>query len=75
MLKELDTIVLTVDLPQHHLTSGDLGAIVFVYNNGEAYEVEFVATDGSTLAVETLYPQQLRHASERKEIPHVREVA
>lgn len=74
MLKELDTVVLTVDLPEQHLTSGDLGAIVVVHHNGEAYEVEFVATDGSTVAVETLYPAQLRKASERKEIPHVREV-
>jgi hypothetical protein len=75
MLKELETIVLTVDLPEHRLAAGDLGAIVHVYNNGEAYEVEFVATDGSTIAVETLYPNQLRKASAKKEIPHVREVA
>ena len=75
MLKELETVVLTVDLPAQHLTAGDLGAIVFVHNDGAAYEVEFVATDDSTIAVETLLPDQLRKASEKKEIPHVREVA
>lgn len=75
MLKELEVVVLIVDLPLHHLTAGDLGTIVFVYNQDEAYEVEFVATDGSTIAVETLRPDQLRKASEKKEIPHVREVA
>ena len=74
MLKELETVVLTVDLPEHRLAAGDLGAIVHVYHNGEAYEVEFVATDGSTIALETLYPNQLRNASSKKEIPHVREV-
>jgi hypothetical protein len=34
--------------------TGDIGTVVLVYRGGEAYEVEFVAADGNTIAVETL---------------------
>jgi hypothetical protein len=36
---------------------------VFVYRDGEAYEVEFVAADDETLAVETLEADQVEPVS------------
>ena len=45
MIKELDTIVLTVDLPAFGLHAGDLGTVVLVHKHG-GYEVEFVTLDG-----------------------------
>jgi len=31
-----------MDITKHGLTKGDIGAIVNIYNDGKAYEVEFV---------------------------------
>jgi hypothetical protein len=56
------------------LRKGDLGAIVFVHQNGVAYEVEFVTLDGHTLAVVTLPADAVRTATGR-ELPHARDVA
>ena len=51
MIKELDQIVLTEDLPEYGLRAGDVGTVVLVHQEGKGYEVEFVALDGETLAV------------------------
>ncbi len=60
-LSLLDTVVATVDLPGEQVMTGDLGAIVEVYTDPSiAYEVEFINPDGSTRALLTLTPQQVR---------------
>jgi hypothetical protein len=74
MMRELDAVVLTHDLPDHDLRIGDVGAVVHVYPDDTAYEVEFVAADGSTLAVLTLTPDELRPLTGH-EILHVRQLA
>lgn len=74
MINELNTVVLTTDIPEHHLKSGDVGTVVLVYNNGEAYEVEFVSTDGNTIALKTLKAEMVRPTFGSKEILHVREI-
>lgn len=74
MISELDTVVLTEDLPDRGLVTGDLGAVVLVHEGGRGYEVEFVTLGGETIAVVTLSPSQLRTVRPR-EIPHVRAVA
>ena len=74
MIKELDTVALTSDLPEQGLARGDLGAVVMVYNDGEAFEVEFVALDGTTLALLTLPADAIRPIRAR-EIAHARVVA
>lgn len=53
-LKELELAALCRDLPAHGLVAGDIGTVVLVHRGGEAYEVEFVAADGETIALETL---------------------
>jgi hypothetical protein len=55
------------------LKSGDVGTVVHCYGQGEAFEVEFVAASGKTVAVLTLTPADIRPLSGR-EILHVREL-
>jgi hypothetical protein len=57
--KELDTVVLGRDLPEHGLRKGDLGAVVQVYEP-EALEVEFVTASGRTQALLTLRAGDIR---------------
>ena len=74
MIQELDTVVLTRDIPAERLRKGDLGAVVFVHQDGAAYEVEFVTLDGQTLALVALPADAVRAATGR-ELPHAREEA
>lgn len=67
-------IVLTRDVPEHHLRSGDAGAVVHVYDAAKAFEVEFVTGSGQTLAVATLEPGDIRQVG-AGDILHVRSVA
>jgi hypothetical protein len=73
VLKELETIVLTDDLPEHGLVRGDLGTIVLVHASG-GYEVEFMTLDGETIAVVSLRSHQVRPVG-RREIAQARAVA
>lgn len=45
MIKELDSVVLTENLPEHGLESGDIGTVVMVHRGGVGYEVEFVTLE------------------------------
>ena len=61
----LDTVVATVDVREQFVLTGDLGAIVEIYTHPTlAYEVEFVNPDGSTRALLTLTPDQVRGLAE-----------
>jgi hypothetical protein len=64
-LQLLDTVIASVNLPDHQVLAGDLGTIVEVYAEPEpAFEVEFVNPDGTTRALLTLSPNQVRRLSE-----------
>jgi hypothetical protein len=65
MIKELETVVLTADLPEHGLKAGDLGTVVLVHTHG-GYEVEFMTLDGETVAVVSLSPDQVRAVRHRE---------
>ncbi|OGA07200.1 MAG: DUF4926 domain-containing protein [Betaproteobacteria bacterium RIFCSPHIGHO2_12_FULL_69_13] len=67
-------VVLTADLPGEKLTTGDVGTVIHVHGSGRAFEVEFVALDGETVALVTLERAQVRPV-ERHEITHARHVA
>ena len=71
MIRELDTVVLSRDLPDCGLKRGDIGAVVHSYKQGEAFEVEFIIGHGGTLAVVTLNIKDVRLMDD-KEILHVR---
>lgn len=64
MLKLLDTVVLTHDLPDAGLRRGDLGAIVELHSP-DAFEVEFVAASGRTLALLTLSSDDVREVGDQ----------
>jgi Domain of unknown function (DUF4926) len=72
MIEEHASIVLTEPLPSAGLEAGDVGVVVHVHRNGEAFEVEFMTLDGSTLTIETMTAKQIRAARDR-DMPHVRE--
>lgn len=59
-MKELDVVELTHDIREHDLTAGQTGTIVHIYENGKAYEVEFVASDGKRIAIFTVLPKDIR---------------
>lgn len=53
-------VVLTEDIANKRLRTGDVGTVTTVLCEGKAYEVEFVTYTGETLAIETLLPHQIR---------------
>ena len=73
-IKEHDRVVLTTDLAGEKLAAGDVGTVVHLQREGNAFEVEFVSLDGETVALVTLERAQLRPV-ERREITHARRVA
>lgn len=74
MIKEHDRVVLAVDVPVEGLVAGDVGTIVHVYQDKQAFEVEFTTLEGKTAAVVTLEVLQVRPVGKR-EITHARELA
>ena len=69
-LEEFGRAVLLKDLPHAGLVAGDIGVIVDVYKNGEAYEVEFMTALGETVGVETLESSDVR-LPRRDEVLHI----
>ena len=62
----LQTVVATANFSDHSVLAGDLGSVVEIYEHPRlAYEVEFVNPDGTTRALLTLAPAQIRPLSER----------
>lgn len=74
MINELDSVVLTADLPKDGLTAGDIGTVVLVHENGRGFTVEFMTLAGTTIAVATLMSHQVRPIA-KDEIAHARSVA
>src|SRR6185295_194441 len=62
-VKELETVVLDRDLPEHGLREGDFGAVVQVYSP-ENLEVEFVTASGRTQALVSLSASDVRPVSD-----------
>jgi hypothetical protein len=74
VINEHDRVVLTTPLPAEGLEAGDVGAVVHIYSDGQAYEVEFVALDGHTTGVVTLKRSQVRPITPY-DMTHARQVA
>lgn len=74
MIRELDSVVLTADLPEQGLKGGDVGTVVLVHRDGKGFEVEFVTLDGKTVAVTTVLASQVRPIR-RAEIASARALA
>ena len=73
MIRELETVVLTRDVPEHSLLRGDIGAVVHCYPDGGHFEVEFVTAEGQTVALLTLVASDIR-PMQKSEILHARNV-
>jgi hypothetical protein len=71
--KEHDRVVLVSRKSDEGLEAGDVGTIVHVYRDGQAYEVEFVALDGHTTAVVTIEAGEVRPVTSR-DMTHSREI-
>jgi hypothetical protein len=65
MIREHDTIVLTLDLPEHRLRKGDVGTVVLLHGSA-GYEVEFMTLGGETLAVVSLSRDQVPPVGSRE---------
>jgi hypothetical protein len=72
-IQEFDQAVLTVDLPDEGLVSGDVGTVVDITTNGEAATLEFFNFAGETVAVVLVGMEQLRPIS-ANEVMHARPV-
>lgn len=58
-IKLFDTVALLEDLPEENLWRGQVGAVVEIYNDGEAFEVEFVNDNGKTYGLLALKREQI----------------
>ncbi|MDX9973552.1 MAG: DUF4926 domain-containing protein [FCB group bacterium] len=73
MINEHDCVVLTQDLPDEGLKTGDIGTVVHIHPDANGYEVEFMTLAGETVAIVTLLPTQVRSIA-RRDLAHVREL-
>lgn len=74
MIEDLDVVALTIALPDLGLAVGDVGTVVHVYQDGKAFEVEFMTLVGETIDVVTLEAGQIRPLA-TSEIAHARQLA
>jgi len=65
MIKEHDLVVLTEDLPADGLKAGDVGTVVMVHEI-PGYEVEVTTLDGTTIAIVSVFPHQVRPVGKRE---------
>ena len=74
MIKEHDRVVLLKDLPKERLQKDDVGTVIHVHHQGEAFEVEFLTLNGETAAVAIISSSDVRSVGPR-DIIHVRQLA
>ena len=72
MFKEHTQVVIDCGIPKLGLVPGDVGVVVHVHPQGNAYEVEFISFDGNTIGVETIEACDL-HTASGNAVPHERE--
>src|SRR3989344_6514400 len=57
--KEFESVGLAHNIEKKGLEQGERGVVVEIYNDGEAYEVEFIKPNGGTKALLTLIPNEI----------------
>ena len=55
----LDVVALTADIPEYDLHRGQVGTVVDILADGQAFEVEFSDRQGHTYKSVGLHPDQL----------------
>ena len=63
MIKEHDRVVLRKPIPKDEVEAGDIGTVVHIYQDGLAYEGEFITLSGDTFAEVTLEADHVRPIS------------
>lgn len=58
-IKLLDVVALTADLPKYNLWQGQVGTVVEILAEGNAYEVEFCDREGRAYESVGLRPDQI----------------
>jgi len=71
MINEHERIVLTAPVPNERLEIGDVGTVVHVNADGEAFEIELMTLDGQTAAIATVEASAVRPVTAR-DISHSR---
>jgi hypothetical protein len=71
MIAEHSLVVLDCDPSHESLNRGDVGTVVYVYQGGRGYEVEFVDGGGRTVALITVGANDVRPI-EAGELLHAR---
>ncbi|GAB3220541.1 hypothetical protein GCM10027447_05040 [Glycomyces halotolerans] len=59
-MRPYDVVELTEDIPHERLVKGQIGTIVDSYEDPPGFEVEFTDSEGITIALLPLRPDQLR---------------
>jgi hypothetical protein len=59
LIKLLDVVALTVDLPEYNLWRGQVGTVVEILTGGAAFEIEFSDRNGRTYESLGLRPDQI----------------
>ena len=59
-IRLLDVVALTQDVPEHNLKRGEVGTVVEILSNGEAFEVEFSDDNGQMYKCLDFPASQLR---------------
>jgi len=66
--KLFDVIELLQDIPEEDLKKGDIGAIIVIYDKPrEAYEVEFLNSDGTEKGTAVVHEEQFKITEENEE--------
>ena len=73
-IKLLDVVALTGDIPEYNLRRGQVGTVVEILANGNAFEVEFSDLDGRTYESVGLSPDQIA-IEERRPPPQDRRIS
>ena len=73
-IHEHDRVILRSDLPDEELRAGDVGTVVHIHGDDEAFEVEFCTLNGNTVAVATVTADQVRSVGSN-DISHARSLA
>jgi hypothetical protein len=70
-----ERVVLVQDLENTRFITGDIATIVEIYDNGNGYEIEFFAADGTTLGVETVPASFIKSCKGIKGVLHIHNIA
>jgi len=72
MIKEHERVALLKNLADEGLRKGDVGTVIHIHRQGEAFEVEFMTLAGDTVSIVTLAASDVREVT-GSDLTHVRE--